>query len=106
MVLQPTFAEIWNGNRLEAQGGWGPDGKLCVDLGGELPRRIFVGPNPRPASNAEFMVAEIPDVTAAVGAHRAHAKRNGFSLGHVILRESSRHKTPQKLPQTGISEEL
>src|SRR5262245_10956586 len=105
MVLQPVFAKSGDGDLLKAEGGWGADFKLGVNLGGKLASRFSIRADAWTASPPVFVIAEIPDAPAPVGADLADAKRR-FASRHVILREPSRHKTPQKPPQTGISEDI
>ena len=75
---------------------------MIADPGGELPRGVAVGSDAGPFALAVFEVAEVPDAAAEVAGHLADAERVG--AGHVILREPSRHKVPQTLPQIGGSE--
>src|SRR6266545_389271 len=84
----------------ELRAAGGADFELGVDPGGELACYLAVGADAGPVTRAVFVVAEIPDAASAVGLDLADAERNRL-LGPDILRESSRHKTPQ----TGISEE-
>jgi hypothetical protein len=63
----------------------------------EAPGRLIVGPDARPVTLALLVVAEIPHLAAEIALNLADAERFGLA-GHDILRESSRHKTPQKPP--------
>ena len=101
-VLEPPLAECGDRQRLEAEGGRGAGFELVVDPGGELPCGVAVGSDAGPFPLAVFEIAEVPDAAAEVAGHLADAERVG--AGHVILREPSRHKVPQKVPQTGCSE--
>jgi hypothetical protein len=104
VVFEPASAQVRDGNRLEAEHGRGADFKLTVDLGGELTCGDPVRTNPGPAAAAVFVITEVPNAAAEKGGDLADAER--FCRGHDILREPSRHKTPQKAPQTGVSEEV
>ena len=92
-------------DRLEAQCGRSTDLELGVDLGGELPGGLAVGADAWPAAPAVFVVAEVPDLAAEIRLNLADAERRRL-LGHGILRESSRHKTPQKRHKRGDSEDV
>src|SRR6266849_1447977 len=104
VLLEPLLAEVADGNGFKAQDGRGADFELAIDLCGQLPGGFLVGADARSMALTMLVVAQIPDPAPEVGKHLANAER--FGLGHVILRESSRHKTPQTPPQTGSSEEL
>ena len=103
VMLQPSAAQLGDADRLEAQRRGGADLQLGVDLGGELSGGLAVGADTRPAALAVVVVAEVPDLAPEVALNPADAERDGL-LAHDILREPSRHKTPQRTPQTGISE--
>ena len=103
VVVQPPTPEFGDGDRLEAQRRRGADFELGVDLGGQLPRRRDVRTDAGTVPFAVLVVAQVPDLVAAVAADFADAERRK-GAGHGLLRESSRHKTPQTAPQTWVSE--
>ena len=101
-MLEPPVPQRGDRQRLETEGGRGAGFDLVADPGGELPRGVAIGSDAGPFALAVFEVAEVPAATAELAGHLADAEPVG--AGHVILRESSRHKVPQKLPQTGCAE--
>ena len=103
VMLEPELAKRVDGNWLEAECGRSADGELAIDLCCELSGRFQVRANPRAMTSALFVVAKVPALTTKEGLDFSDAKRTHFR--HVILRESSRYKMPQKLPQTGKSED-
>ena len=90
------------GSKLSAAGA--PTSSWPLTWAASWRAAVAVGADARPATAPVFVVTEIPDAAAENGGHLADAERVG--RGHDILREPSRHKMPQKLPQTGISEEV
>jgi len=99
VVFKPLAAKIFDRDWLETERGRGPGFELSVHLRGKLPGCVAVGSDARSESFAVLKVTEIPDTPTEIAIHLADAERLG--LGHGSLREPSRHKVPQKLPQTG-----
>jgi hypothetical protein len=104
-AYEADWLKVGNGDRLEAQRCRGADFELSIDLRRQLLGGILVSSDTWAPPGTLFVVAQIPDFAAEIRLDFADAKRR-FAFGHVILRESSRYKTPQTLPQTGSSEEL
>jgi len=104
-VDKPAGAQVRNADGLKTQRPRCANFQLCIDLCRQLPRDVLIGADARPPAQALVVIAQVPDFAAEIRLDFSDAKRR-LALGHAILRESSRYKTPQKLPQTGISEDV
>jgi hypothetical protein len=104
VVLQPMGPKVRDRHRLEAEGGWRTGLELPINLPRELAGRNPVGADAGAAALPLVMVTEIPDAAAEEAGHMTDAER--IDLRHAVLKESSRHKTPQMAPQTGIPEDV
>ena len=95
VMLQPPAAEFANGDGVETQQRHVPGFQLSVDLRRQAPRCIKAWSDAGPTALAIVVILQIPDAAADVGFDPSDAECI-TKFEHGLLRESSRHKTPQK----------